>query len=137
MLPAAVLIIAIAFAVAVLTLIPVMIQLRSTLKSIESTLNDLNGSVKTLINVEVMPLVGSVRNTIDEVNGIVAAAKTGVEKVEGTVDAVTGTVNGINAIINENIRGPLIDAAAYLAGIKAGVRTLVENLRSWKKKEVA
>ncbi len=137
MIPAAVLIIAISFAAAVLALIPVIIQLRSTLKSIESALDDLNGSVKTLISAEVMPLVGSVRNTMEEVNGIVAAAKTGVEKVEGTVDAVTGTVNGINALVDDKIRGSLIDVAAYLTGIKVGVRTLVENLGSWKKKEVA
>ena len=137
MVPAAILIIAIAFAVAVLALIPAIIQLRSTLKSIESTLNDLNSSVKTLINVEVMPLVGSVRNTIEEVNGIVATAKTGFEKIDGTVGAVTGTVNGINAIIDEKIRGSLIDVAAYLEGVKVGVQTLVGNLRSWKKKEVA
>ncbi len=137
MISAAILIIAIAFAVAILALLPAIIQLKRTLKSMESTLNDLNTSVKTLINTEVLPLVGSVRNTVDEVNGIVATAKLGVEQVEGTVGAVTGTVNGINAIIDEKIRGSLIDAAAYLVGIKVGVQTLVENIRSWKKKEVA
>jgi uncharacterized protein YoxC len=137
MIPVAVLIIAIAFAVAVLALIPALFQLMRTLKSVESTLNDLNTSVKTLINTEILPLVNSLRNTVDEVNAVVAIAKTGVEKVEETVEEVTGTVNGINAIVDEKIRGSLIDAAAYLVGIKTGVQTLVENIRLRKKKEVA
>ena len=136
----AVLIIAIAVVVAVVVTVPALLQLKNTLKSAERFMNDMDESLKSLIYDEVKPLVRSVNDTMEEVDGIVKTAREGVEKVDDALEAFRGlgeTVRTVNNIVDTKIKGTLIELAAYMTGFRVGVGTLVNIAKAYKKKEVA
>ena len=135
-----VLIMGIAVLVAAVAAVPALLQLKATLKSAEVFLDGANVSLKTLIEDEIKPLIRSVNDTMDEVEGVVKAAKEGVEKLDDALEAVRGvsdTVKSVNDIINSRIKGTLIDIVAYAVGLKSGLGFLVDQVKVFKKKEVA
>ena len=136
-----VLIIGIAVLIAAIFLVPTLLQLKNTLKSAERFLDDMDVSIKSLVYDEVKPLVKSINKTMDEVEGIVKTARSSVEKVDAVVEsfsAVGGTVRSLNNLVDTKVKGTLVDIAAYLVGIKVGIGTFVESIKSRsKKKEVA
>lgn len=136
-----ILIIGIAIFVVAIFLAPALLQLNKTLKSAERFMDDMDASIKSLVYDEVKPLVKSINNTMGEVEGIVKSARTSVEKVGEVVEsfsAVGGTVRSLNNLVDTKVKGALVDIAAYLVGIKVGIGTFVESIKSRsKKKEVA
>jgi len=135
-----VLIIAVAVVVAVVVAVPAILQLRRTLSTAERFMNDMDESLKSLIYDEVKPLVRSINNTMDEVDGIVRTARDGVEKVEEVVDSFSGladTIRTVNELVDTNIKGSLVDIASYLKGFKVGMGTLIDLIRPNRKREVA
>ena len=136
-----ILIAGIAIFIVAIFLVPALLQLKKTLKSAERFMDDMDLSIKSLVYDEVKPLVKSINNTMDEVEGIVKTARSSVEKVDAVVEslsAVGGTVKAINNLVDTKVKGALVDIAAYLVGIKVGIGTFVESIKSRsKKKEVA
>lgn len=131
-----ILIMGIAVLIAAVAAVPALLQLKITLKSAE----DLLKSIKTLVENEVTPVVRSANSTLQEVDGVVKAAKEGMEKLDDALDAVKGvgdTVRSINNIINTRVKGTLIDIVAYAVGLKSGLGFLVDQAKAFKKKEVA
>ncbi len=135
-----VLIMGIAVLIAAVAAVPALLQLKSTLKSAEVFINGLDVTLKSLIEGEIKPLLRSVNDTMDEVEGVVKAAKEGVEKVDDMLEAVRGvtnTVKSVNEILSTRIKGTLIDIVAYAVGLKSGLGFLVDQVKVFKKKEVA
>ena len=131
-----ILIMGIAVLIVAVAAVPALLQLKKTLKSAE----DLLKSIKTLVENEVTPVVRSVNSTLQEVDGVVKAAKEGMEKIDYTLDAVKGvgdTVRSINNIINTSVKGALIEIVAYAVGLKSGLGFLLDQVKAFKKKEVA
>lgn len=125
----AVLIMAAAVAALVIAVIPAVLQLKKTLASVD-----------TVINGEMKQLLQSLNSTVTELEGAAKGAREGIQKVDETLEAFRefgGTVRGINDLVDKKVRGTLIDAASYLVGVKVGLGTLVESLKSCRKKEVA
>jgi len=92
------------------------------------------------VDEEVKPLMRSINNTVSELEGVARGARSGVEKIEETIDAFRGigeTVRGVNYVIDQKIKGSLIDVAAYIFGVKAGLGTFIDSIKALKKKEVA
>lgn len=136
----AILIIAIAFAIGVFALIPALLQLRATLKASERTLDDLDATVKSLVDDEVKPFLRSLSSTIVEIDGVVQVARQGVEKVDYVLESLRGvgdTIRGIDTIFDEKVKGTLIDLIALTTGVKVGVSTFVKSVKALSKKEVA
>jgi uncharacterized protein YoxC len=135
-----ILIMGIAVLIAAVAAVPALLQLKKTLKSAEVFNNEINARLKTLIDDDVKPLMRSINNITDEVGGVVKAAKEGMEKIDDALDAVKGvadTVKSMNDIINTRVRGTLIDIVAYAVGLKSGLGFLVDQVKVFKKKEVA
>lgn len=130
----------IAVLIAAVAAVPALLQLKKTLKSAEVFNNEINARLKTLIDDDVKPLMRSINNITDEVGGVVKAAKEGMEKIDDALDAVKGvadTVKSVNNIINTRVKGTLIDIVAYAVGLKSGLGFLVDQVKVFKKKEVA
>lgn len=135
-----ILIMGIAVLIAAVAAVPALLQLKKTLKSAEVFNNEINARLKTLIDDDVKPLMRSINNITDEVGGVVKAAKEGMEKIDDALDAVKGvadTVKSVNNIINTRVKGTLIDIVAYAVGLKSGLGFLVDQVKVFKKKEVA
>ena len=135
----AVVVIALAVVALVIVLVPAVIQLKKTLESADGFLRDMDTSIKTLIEDEVKPMVKTLNDTMAEVEGVAKGAREGVEKVSETLDAfkdVGDTVRSINAILNKEVKGTLLNAAAYAVGVKTGVAAFVQSIKSLRKKEV-
>ena len=136
-----ILIIGIAVLIIAIFLVPALLQLKKTLKSAERFMDDMDVSIKSLVYDEVKPLVKSINDTMDEVEGIVKSARSSVEKLGAVVESVSavgGTIRSINNLVDTKVKGALVDIAAYLVGIKVGIGTFVESIKSRsKKKEVA
>lgn len=135
-----VLIIGIAVFLAAIALVPALLQLKRTLKSAEQFIDNMDASVKTLIYDEMKPLLKSVTNTIDELEGIARNAKEGVAKIDEALEAFRGlgdTIRTVNNIIDVKVKGALIDLVANLVGLKAGIWAFLGYVNPLKKKEVA
>jgi len=135
----AVLIIAVAVAVLVAVLVPAILQLKTTLASADALIKDLDGSLKPLIDEDIRPMVKSINGTMGEVEGIARAAREGVEKVDDTLDAfheVGDAMRSVNQIINSSIKKSIIELAAYIVGLRAGVESILQVVKVRGKKEV-
>jgi uncharacterized protein YoxC len=135
----AVFIIALAVVALVAALIPAINQLKNTLSSTTRFVDNLDASIKTLLDDEVKPLVRSVNNTVYELEGVVREAKEGLKTVDEIVQSLRGvgeTVRSINSLFDTKVKGTLIDLAAYITGLKVGILTFFETFKS-QKKEVA
>ena len=135
-----ILIMGVAVLIVAVALVPALLQLKATLKSAEVFINGLDGTLKSLIEGEIKPLIRTVNDTMEEVEGVVKAAKEGVEQIDGMLEAVRGvtdTVKSVNDIISTRIKGTLIDILAYAVGLKSGLGFLVDQVKVFKKKEVA
>jgi uncharacterized protein YoxC len=135
-----VLIIGIAVLIVAVVAVPALLQLQKTLKSAEVFLDGMDVSLKSLIEDEIKPLMRSVNDTMDEVEGVVKGAKEGMEKLDDALEALKGvgdTVRSINNIVNTKVKGTLIDIVAYAVGVKSGLGFLVDQVKLFKNKEVA
>ncbi len=135
----AVLIIAVAVAVLVAALVPAVTQLKKTLASTDTFIKNLDNSLKPLLDDEIAPMVKSVNATFDELEGVARAAREGVEKVDSALDSVREVgeaVRTINHIINSSIKSSVIELAAYVAGLKAGLESFVHVFKRRGQKEV-
>src|SRR5512143_1258205 len=133
-----ILIMGIAVLVVAVAAVPALLQLKATLKSAEVFLDGANVTLKSLIEGEIKPLIRSVNDAMDEVGGVVKAAKEGVEKLDDMLEAVRGvtdTIKSVNDILNTKIKGTLIDIVAYAVGLKSGLGFLVDQVKVFKKKE--
>lgn len=125
----AVLIMAAAVVALVATLIPWIVQLKKTLASLDCVMS---GEFKQLLK--------SLDNTVVELGEVARGAKEGIQKVDDTLEAfheVGGTVRGINELVDKKVKGTLIDVVSYLVGVKVGFGTLVDAVKSHRKKEVS
>jgi uncharacterized protein YoxC len=135
-----VLIMWIAVLIAAVAAVPALLQLKATLKSAEVFLDGMDASLKGLIENEIKPLMRSVNDTMEEVEGVVKEAKEGMAKLDDALNAVKevgDTVRSVNNIVNTKVKGTLIDIVAYAVGLKSGLGFLVNQVKSFKNKEVA
>lgn len=135
----AVVVIAVAVVVQVIVMIPTVMQLKKTLAAGEGFLKSMEGSLKSLIDNELTPTVRSLNSTLQEAEGVAKFAKEGMEKVDDALEAfrhVAGTVRSIDSVIEKAVKTPVVNAAAWITGLKVGIGTLVDALKHSKNKEV-
>lgn len=135
----AVLIIAVAVAVLVAVLVPAITQLKNTLASADVFIKNIDGSLKPLLDDEITPMIKSVNGTFEELEGVARAAREGVEKVDDALESVSEVgvaIRTINHIINSSIKTSVIELAAYIVGIKAGLESFVNVFKRRSQKEV-
>jgi uncharacterized protein YoxC len=135
-----ILIMGIAVLIVAVAAVPALLQFKATLKSAEIFMDGANVSLKSLIEDEIKPLMRSVNDTMEEVEGVVKEAKQGMEKLDDALNAVKevgDTVRSVNNIVNTKVKGTLIDIVAYAVGVKSGLGYLLGQVKSFKNKEVA
>jgi len=131
----AVCVIAVAAVLFVIFAIPAVLQLKKTLASADSFLVSMEGSLKTLVEDEVKPMVRSINSTMAEVEGVAKGARQGVEAINDTLEAFRGVGNMVRSV-KEAVSGSVSGLAAYKVGLMAGVLNFIQSLFSRKGKEV-
>ena len=135
----AVVVVAIAVVVQVIVMVPVVLHFKKTLSANETFVKSMEASLKVLIDDEVRPAARLLHATLQEVEGVAKGAREGVEKIDETLEAfrkVGETVRSVNSVLEQAVRSPVINAAAWVTGVKVGLGTLVGALRHSKSKEV-
>jgi len=120
----AAILVAVAFAVLVGYLVPVLIQLRKTVAESEQLL------VK--MSAEVPPLVSELRVMSQNLNGLTDQARSGVEHAAVLLHAV-GQVGDSVQLVHNVVRGSsgtlLTNVVSMVAGIKAATHVLRERMK--------
>lgn len=121
----AVMLVAVAFAVLVGYLVPVLIQLRKTVAESEQLLAKMNHDLP--------PLIGELRGMSQNLNDLTEQARGGVEHAAMLLHAV-GEVGESVQQVHDVVRGSsgsmLTNVASVVAGFKAATQVMKERFRS-------
>jgi len=134
----AVVVIAACSVISVLAMLMVSLKLKNLAETTESFLKETQGTLRTLIEVDIKPLLRSAHAAVEEAEGIARGARAGVENVEhalGAIREVGDTVHNINSMVNGKLGASLMTFAAYRVGIRAGVEALMKMVSCKTKKE--
>lgn len=102
----AVLLIALAFVVLVIALIPALVQLKKTIKAVGD-------------------LTDESRKTVENLNAIIKIAGEQAGNVEGLVKKITEVGFNITSVVNmlvENVKSPLISIISLFFGLEGGLK---------------
>jgi uncharacterized protein YoxC len=120
----AVILVAVAFALLVGYLVPVLIQVRKTVAESEQLL--------AKINTDLPPLIGELRAVSHNVNSLTEQARIGVEHATVLLHAV-GEVGESVQHVHEVVKGSsgsmLTNMASMVAGVKAATKVMKERFR--------
>ena len=120
----AAILVAVAFAVLVGYLVPVLIQVRKTVAESEQLLAKMNNDLP--------PLIGELRAMSHNVNNLTEEARTGVEHAAVLLHAV-GEVGESVQQVHEVVKGSsgsmLTNVASVVAGLKAATKVVKERFR--------
>lgn len=111
------------FLVLVGGIVPAFIQIRRTARQAEQFLK--------LVELEFRPALLDLKEIIRHLNRVSEKVAGGVEKVGGTFEAIqeTGrTIRIANDLVQQIIFPKLITGAAFMTGLRVGVRTLIRRL---------
>ncbi len=120
----AVILVAVAFALLVGYLVPVLIQVRKTVAESEQLL--------AKMNTDLPPLIGELRAVSHNVNSLTEQARIGVEHATVLLHAV-GEVGESVQHVHEVVKGSsgsmLTNMASMVAGVKAATKVMKERFR--------
>ena len=120
----AVILVAVAFALLVGYLVPVLIQVRKTVAESEQLLAKMNNDLP--------PLIGELRAVSHNVNSLTEQARIGVEHATVLLHAV-GEVGESVQHVHEVVKGSsgsmLTNMASMVAGVKAATKVMKERFR--------
>ena len=111
------------FLVLVCGVVPAFLQLRRTLRQAEEFLR--------LVELELRPALIDMKEVIRHLNRVSDTVTGGVEKVGGTLEAIQEvgqTVRIANELVQQIVFPKLITGAAFMTGLRAGLRTLIVRL---------
>jgi uncharacterized protein YoxC len=120
----AAILVAVAFAVLVGYLVPVMIQVRKTVAESEQLL--------TKMNQELPPLIGELRTISQNMNDLTEQARGGVEHAAALLHAVGEvgeSVQHVHDVVKGSSGSMLTNVASVVAGFKAATRVMKERFR--------
>ena len=120
----AAILVAIAFAVLVGYLVPVLIQLRKTVAESEQLLAKMNNDLP--------PLIGELRAMSHNVNGLTEQARGAVEHAAVLLHAVGEvgeSVQHVHAVVKGSSGSMLTNVASVVAGFKAATQVMKERFR--------
>ena len=120
----AAILVAIAFAVLVGYLVPMLIQVRKTVAESEQLLAKMNN--------ELPPLIGELRAMSQRVNDLTEQARTGVEHAAVLLHAVGEvgeSVQHVHDIVKGSSGSMLTNVASVVAGLKAATHVMKERFR--------
>lgn len=110
--------------VAVLFLIPILMQIRRTAREVEKTLET--------ARMQIVPLSHDLTVISQEVNGILQSIHRQVDRVEEGITSVRGTAVRLQEFekeIEEKIESPLLQFAALVSAVSRGVEAFIHILR--------
>ena len=120
----AAILVAIAFAVLVGYLVPMLIQVRKTVAESEQLLAKMNNDLP--------PLIGELRAMSQRVNDLTEQARTGVEHAAVLLHAVGEvgeSVQHVHEIVKGSSGSMLTNVASVVAGLKAATHVVKERFR--------
>jgi uncharacterized protein YoxC len=120
----AVILVAVAFAVLVGYLVPVMIQVRKTVAESEQLLAKMNHDLP--------PLIGELRAMSHNMNELTEQARGGVEHAAALLHAVGEvgeSVQHVHDVVKGSSGSMLTNVAGVVAGLKAATRVMKERFR--------
>jgi len=120
----AAILVAVAFAVLVGYLVPVMIQVRKTVAESEQLLAKMNNDLP--------PLIGELRAMSHNVNDLTEQARTGVEHAAVLLHAVGEvgeSVQQVHNVVRGSSGAMLTNVASVVAGLKAATQVMKERFR--------
>jgi len=120
----AAILVAVAFAVLVGYLIPMVIQVRKTVAESEQLLAKMNNDLP--------PLIGELRAVSQRVNDMTEQARTGVEHAAVLLHAVREvgeSVQHVHGIVKGSSGSMLTNVASVVAGVKAATHVMKERFR--------
>ena len=103
--------------------VPAFVQIRRTARQAEEFLR--------LIELEFRPALIDLKEVIRHLNRVSDTVTVGVEKVGGTLEAIQEvgqTVRIANELVQQIVFPKLITGAAFITGLRAGLRTLIVRL---------
>lgn len=104
-------------------MIPALAQLRRTARQAEDFIR--------LVELELRPALIDLKEVIRNLNRTSDQISGGIEKVGGTLDAIAEagqTVRDANQLVQHIVFPKLIGAAAFMTGLRVGLRTLLVRL---------
>jgi len=110
--------------VAVLFLIPILMQIRRTAREVEKTLET--------ARMQIVPLSHDLTVISQEVNGILQSIHRQVDRVEEGITSVRDTAVRLREFekeIEEKIESPLLQFAALVSAVSRGVEAFIRILR--------
>jgi uncharacterized protein YoxC len=110
--------------VAVLFLIPILMQIRRTAREVEKTLET--------ARMQIVPLSHDLTVISQEVNGILQSIHRQVDRVEEGITSVRDTAVRLQEFekeIEEKIESPLLQFAALVSAVSRGVEAFIRILR--------
>jgi len=116
-------VIAAVMVVAVICLIPVLLQIRRTAREAEKVLES--------VRMQIVPVSHDLTLISGEVNGILQSIHRQVERVEDSITTVRDTAERLREFEEDLLRrfeGPLLKLAALVSGISKGVETFLRIL---------
>ena len=111
------------FLLLVCGMVPALVQLRRTARQAEDFLR--------VVELELRPMLIDLKEVIRNLNRASDQVAGGIEKVGGTLEAIqeTGqTVRYANQLIKHIVFPKLITGAAFMTGLRVGLRTLIVRL---------
>ena len=103
--------------------VPAFVQIRRTARQAEEFLR--------LIELEFRPALIDLKEVIRHLNRVSDTVTVGVEKVGGTLEAIQEvgqTVRIANELVQQIVFPKLITGAAFVTGLRVGLRTLIVRL---------
>lgn len=104
-------------------MIPALVQLRRTARQTEDFLG--------LVELELRPTLIELKEVIRNLNRASDQVTVGMEKMGGTLEAIAEagqTVRDANVLVHHIVFPKLIGAAAFMTGLRVGLRTLLGRL---------
>lgn len=111
------------FLVLVCGMVPALVQLRRTARQAEDFLR--------VVELELRPMLIDLKDVIRNLNRASDQVTGGIEKVGGTLEAIAEagkTVRDANQLIQHIVFPKLITGAAFMTGLRVGLRTLIVRL---------
>ncbi len=111
------------FLLLVCGMVPALVQLRRTARQAEDFLR--------VVELELRPMLIDLKEVIRNLNRVSDQVTGGIEKVGGTLEAIAEagkTVRDANQLIQHIVFPKLITGAAFMTGLRVGLRTLIVRL---------
>lgn len=105
-------------------LIITFISVKSTLRTVESILQDVSRRTAPLIdNLEVITMrVNTIAEVVEEQVDVVRSAV-------GSVKAMTDNIVSFEQLVQERVEGPVLKAASYARAVSKGVGVFMDRIR--------